>query len=151
MFDGLLFSIAAVVFFADSLHQCFEVHHFSFGPISDMLEGIFQLDAKIINFILQLGFTFSRNKFNLLNTLSKKFLILSLTSFITVFVFCQEGCELLVIFEFLLFHRDDVVDMLFKVTKVVHKHSLIFHKLINLLVISIYPCFTIALWSLVNG
>lgn len=50
--DSLLFSIAAVVLFSDGLHQRLKIHHFSFGPISNMLKRILQLNTKIVNLIL---------------------------------------------------------------------------------------------------
>lgn len=55
--------------------------------------------------------------------------------FLAFLILLEELCELLVVFEFLLFHRDDCPDISFEMLQMTHDNLLLLYKIVDVLCI----------------
>lgn len=115
--DCLCFPVVTWLFLRYGVHQSTQIHSFTFNPVSNMLERIYQVAAEAIQFTLEANLMITRNKLNRFLRFPNLFLICFL-------ILIEEIGKLFVIIQFLFFHGHNLFNMSFKSLKMVHQDFL---------------------------
>lgn len=91
-----------------------------------MQKRILKLGCQNVKFVFQVRLSVSAHKFYRLLVAQRDRRL-----FLALLVLLEELCELLVVFEFLLFHGDDRTDVLFEMLQMTHDYLLLLHKIID--------------------
>ena len=114
---ALCFAAVARLLLADGVHQRIQIHHFALNPVSDVLERVNHLAGVGVELVLQVRLGVTRDQPNVVFICCLCVANLILLGF---FVLVQEVCELLVVSELLLFHWNNLLNVVFEFLQMVH-------------------------------